>query len=83
MGWMRIGVVSSGAMFLGNVLPAALLDWVVWNPLFHAIDQARGLAFENYAPRHSFAWPAFGFAAVAILCGALAGCIGAGKDRGV
>ncbi|WP_370160766.1 hypothetical protein [Limimaricola soesokkakensis] len=82
-GWMRIGTVSSGAMFLGNVLPAAFLDWVIWIPLFHAIDQARGLAFENYAPRHSLAWPAFTFAAVAILGGALAGRVGARNNRAV
>ena len=53
MGWMRVGMVTSGAMFLGHVLPAAFLDWVVWNPLFHAIDQSRGYAFIDYNPRNS------------------------------
>ena len=24
-----------------------------WNPLFHAIDQARGYAFNNYFPHHT------------------------------
>lgn len=72
MGWMRIGMVSSGAMFLGNVLPVALLDWVVWNPLFHAVDQARGWAFVNYSPIHSLAWPIHAFAGLAIALGAVA-----------
>ena len=65
-------MVTSGAVFLGQVLPAAFLDWVVWNPLFHAIDQARGLAFENYVPRHSLAWPVRIFAVLALLLGTAA-----------
>jgi len=72
-GWMRIGMLTSGAMFLGNVLPTSFLDRVIWNPLFHAVDQARGLAFVNHAPRHSLGWPVHVFASGALLAGAVAG----------
>jgi ABC-type polysaccharide/polyol phosphate export permease len=82
MGWMRVGMVTSGAMFLGHVLPAAFLDWVVWNPLFHAIDQARGLAFENYVPRHSLAWPVRIFAVLALLLGTAACQSGSCREVG-
>ncbi|WP_432256730.1 hypothetical protein [Limimaricola sp. AA108-03] len=70
--WMRVGMVTSGAMFPGNVLPTSFLDWVIWNPLFHAVDQARGLAFVNYAPRHSLGWLVHVFASEALLVGAVA-----------
>jgi ABC-type polysaccharide/polyol phosphate export permease len=74
-------MLTSGAMFLGNVLPASFLDWVIWNPLFHAVDQARGLAFVNYAPRHSLDWPIPIFAASAILAGAAVSRMEFGKKR--
>ena len=51
--YQRINMFSSGKMFLANSLPGdrrALFDW---NPLFHAIDQARGEAFLNYTPRYT------------------------------
>ena len=65
-------MVTSGAMCLGNILPAACFDWVVWTPLFHAVDPARGLAFETYVPRHSLPWPAQIFAGLALLSGTTA-----------
>jgi ABC-type polysaccharide/polyol phosphate export permease len=49
----RANMIASGKMFVANTLPAnkrALFDW---NPLFHAIDQARGYAFLNYNPHFS------------------------------
>ena len=30
-----------------------MLSLFDWNPLFHAIDQARGFIFINYVPRYS------------------------------
>ena len=49
----RINMVASGKFFLANSLPEAYLHYFMWNPLFHAIDQARGYAFINYNPMHT------------------------------
>ena len=51
--YSRINMIASGQMFLANALPASVLVWFDWNPLFHAIDQSRGHAFINYVPHHS------------------------------
>lgn len=51
--YSRINMIASGQMFLANALPVSVLVWFEWNPLFHAIDQARGHAFINYVPRFS------------------------------
>ena len=40
-------------MFVANALPGSLLKIFDWNPLFHAIDQARGFIFLNYNPHFS------------------------------
>ena len=40
-------------MFVANALPGLMLVMFDWNPLFHAIDQCRGLVFINYSPRYS------------------------------
>lgn len=73
MGRMCVRMVTSGAMFVANALPGAFLGWVSWNPIFHAVAQAGRLAFANYVPRHSEAWPVYAFAASAILAGLVAG----------
>ncbi len=49
----RLNMVASGKFFLANALPEAYLKYFAWNPLFHAIDQARGFAFINYNPMHT------------------------------
>lgn len=46
-------MIASGKMFVANSLPSFMLAMFDWNPLFHAIDQARGYAFINYNPRYS------------------------------
>jgi len=46
----RASMIASGKMFVANALPAAMLALFDWNPLFHAIDQARGFLFVNYLP---------------------------------
>ncbi len=51
--YQRANMIASGKMFLANSLPGYLLAMFDWNPLFHAIDQARGYAFINYNPHHS------------------------------
>ncbi|MCO6384245.1 ABC transporter permease [Oceanicola sp. 502str15] len=51
--YSRANMIASGKMFLANSLPAYMLPFFDWNPLFHTIDQARGFAFINYNPHYS------------------------------
>lgn len=51
--YMRANMIASGKMFLANSLPANRRSLFDWNPLFHAIDQARGFTFLNYNPHYS------------------------------
>lgn len=51
--YMRANMIASGKMFVANLLPAFMLPLFDWNPLFHAIDQARGYTFINYQPMHT------------------------------
>lgn len=51
--YRRANMVTSGKMMPANLMPASMLPWFDWNPLFHAIDLARGAAFVNYYPRNS------------------------------
>ena len=48
--YSRANMIASGKMFVANSLPGYLLVMFDWNPLFHAIDQARGFVFINYNP---------------------------------
>lgn len=51
--YQRANMIASGKMFVANTMPSYMLAMFDWNPLFHAIDQARGYAFVNYNPRNS------------------------------
>jgi len=51
--YQRANMIASGKMFLANTLPGFMLKMFDWNPLFHAIDQARGYVFINYNPHYS------------------------------
>lgn len=51
--YARANMIASGKMFVANTLSYGMLKMFDWNPLFHAIDQSRGFAFENYFPRFS------------------------------
>ncbi len=51
--YMRANMLASGKMFVANMMPGFMLVYFTWNPLFHAIDQARGFTFVNYVPMHS------------------------------
>jgi ABC-type polysaccharide/polyol phosphate export permease len=51
--YQRANMIASGKMFLANTLPSFMLAMFDWNPLFHAIDQARGFVFINYNPHYS------------------------------
>ena len=48
--YARLNMIASGQMFVANTLPGFMVSWFSWNPLFHAIDQARGYTFINYEP---------------------------------
>ncbi|HHI71205.1 MAG TPA: ABC transporter permease [Rhodobacteraceae bacterium] len=51
--YSRANMIASGKMFVANALPANRRAMFDWNPLFHAIDQARGFTFINYNPHYS------------------------------
>lgn len=51
--YIRANMIASGKMFLANTLPASMIALFDWNPLFHAIDQARGFVFLHYTPMNS------------------------------
>lgn len=53
--YSRANMIASGKMFVANSLPGSMLVLFDWNPLFHAIDQARGFVFINYNPHFSSA----------------------------
>ena len=56
--YQRANMIASGKMFLANTLPANRRSMFDWNPLFHAIDQARGYTFLNYNPHYtSYTYP--------------------------
>jgi ABC-type polysaccharide/polyol phosphate export permease len=67
--YQRANMLASGKMFVANTLPSFMLAMFDWNPLFHAIDQARGFAFINYNPRYSNWEYAFWVAIVLIMIG--------------
>ncbi|EYD73244.1 ABC transporter permease [Limimaricola hongkongensis] len=66
--YSRTNMIASGKMFVANTLPGYMLPVFDWNPLFHAIDQARGEIFLNYTPHFTSAlYPLWvGLALVAI-----------------
>lgn len=70
--YVRINMMASGKMFVGNSLPAFLLPMFVWNPLFHLIDQMRGYAFVNYYPRNTNVMYPIWFSLAALMIGLLA-----------
>jgi len=51
--YSRANMIASGKMFLANSLPSTMIALFDWNPLFHAIDQARGYIFLHYNPHFS------------------------------
>jgi ABC-type polysaccharide/polyol phosphate export permease len=53
MVYRRVNMLASGKMFVANTLPSFMLAMFDWNPLFHCVDQARGMMFINYSPMHS------------------------------
>lgn len=51
--YQRAMLIASGKMFLANAMPGFIVQWFLWNPLFHTIDQARGYTFINYNPHYT------------------------------
>lgn len=51
--YTRLNMIASGKMFVANAMPAFLLPFFAWNPLFHIIDQTRGFMFINYNPHNT------------------------------
>ncbi len=51
--YARANMIASGKMFVANTLPPTMLAMFDWNPLFHCIDQMRGVVFINYNPHNS------------------------------
>lgn len=48
--YRRAQMIASGKMVVVNTLPAFMLPYFDWNPLFHIIDQIRGAVFLHYNP---------------------------------
>lgn len=48
--YIRFNMFASGKMFVANMMPATMVYFFSWNPLFHIIDQGRGFIFINYTP---------------------------------
>lgn len=53
MAYRRVNMLTSGKMFVADTLLSFMLAMFDWNPLFHCVDQARGIMFINYSPMHS------------------------------
>lgn len=70
--YQRANMLASGKMFVANAMPGYMLAWFDWNPLFHAIDQARGFTFVNYFPHNSSAIYPLKVTAALLLVGLMA-----------
>ena len=82
--YKRIQMFTSGKAFVANLLPHSLLPFFTWNPLFHAIDQARGAAFINYVPRYTnMTYPTYFTIAVFVLALIVLYAVRAAQDRGI
>ena len=46
--YRRAQMVTSGKFIPAAYMPAAMIPYFAWNPLFHCIDQARVATFVNY-----------------------------------
>lgn len=67
--YSRANMIASGKMFVANTMPGYILAFFDWNPLFHAIDQARGFTFINYNPHFSSATYPLQIAIVLVMIG--------------
>ena len=58
----------SGVFFTIDQVPAGVREWLLWNPLLHGVDLARGAMLHKYDPLGSWAY-LIGSAGVAMLLG--------------
>jgi len=67
--YQRAQMFTSGKFLPAAYMPAAMVDYFSWNPLFHTIDQARVAAFVNYnSDASNMAYPIW-FTVVALTIG--------------
>ena len=71
--YARGNMFFSGKMVLAGGLSAAVLQYFLWNPLFHTIDQARGAVFINYTATTTNLFYPFATGAVCLLLGLMIG----------
>lgn len=65
----RILYVLSGLFYLPMHLPAAVREWLLWNPMLHAIEWFRMGVFPHYQPPWVSPGYVLGFALALILLG--------------
>ncbi|MCF6303926.1 MAG: ABC transporter permease [Rhodobacteraceae bacterium] len=67
--YLRAQMISSGKFMPAAYLPASMVAWFSWNPLFHTIDQMRLAVFINYTREiTSMAYPIY-FTMVCLVIG--------------
>lgn len=71
--YARSNMFFSGKMVLASGLSATVLQYFLWNPLFHCIDQARGAVFINYTAAATDLRYPFAFGSVCLLLGLMIG----------
>lgn len=71
--YSRGNMFFSGKMVLAGSLSATVLQYFTWNPLFHAIDQARGAVFINYTATTTNLLYPFAVGAMCLLLGMMIG----------
>lgn len=71
--YARSNMFFSGKMVLASGLSATVLQYFLWNPLFHTIDQARGAVFINYTATVTNLFYPFATGALCLLLGLMIG----------
>lgn len=71
--YSRSNMFFSGKMVLASGLSSTVLQFFLWNPLFHTIDQARGAVFINYTATVTNLFYPFGVGAACLLLGLMIG----------
>jgi len=67
--YLRAQMITSGKFMPAAYLPASMVSWFDWNPLFHAIDQMRLAVFINYSREvSSMSYPIY-FTIVCVVIG--------------
>lgn len=67
--YQRAQMFTSGKFIPAAYMPAVMVGWFSWNPLFHTIDQVRVAAFVNYtSDATNMSYPIW-FTTIALLIG--------------